>query len=88
MILKDLEECEDQVMALRALVPSSDSNNTQLQKLYSDLTQLHTTVVVSEEDPTVAVIFSMITSVREIVKVLTHGERICQANNSPNFKTY
>lgn len=60
VILKDLEDCDAQVMALRALVPPSDGNNAQLQKLRSDLTQLHTTVVVSEEgedETAVALIF-------------------------------
>lgn len=58
VILKDLQDCEAQVVALEALVSSSDSNNSQLQRLHSGLTQLHTTVVVSEQDvKTVTVIF-------------------------------
>lgn len=50
VILKDLQDCEAQVVALGALFSSSDRNSSQLQRLHSGLTQLHTTVVVSEED--------------------------------------
>lgn len=50
VILKDLQDCEVQVVALGALVSSSDRNSSQLQRLHSSLTQLHTTAVVSEED--------------------------------------
>ncbi|XP_075883836.1 nesprin-3 [Nelusetta ayraudi] len=50
VILKDLQDCEAQVVALEALVSSSDSNNSQLQRLHSGLTQLHTTVVLKERE--------------------------------------
>lgn len=77
VILKDLQDCEAQVVALEALVSSSDSNNSQLQRLHSGLTQLHTTVVVSEEDDTVTVIFLNETGRVDSLKLDRNRDQSC-----------
>ncbi|XP_030580831.1 nesprin-3 isoform X2 [Archocentrus centrarchus] len=44
VILKDIEECEAQIMALETLVSSSQTNRIQFDKLQDEWKQLHTAV--------------------------------------------